>query len=91
MIPKFLKAGINCCELKYEGCKMYTFRTFAHSLRRRFIDEYLKKGDVEGYEAKMREVIWACQPCHSKLDANKSNVIYDEVRKVITERSKPVI
>lgn len=90
LLPKFLAAGINCCELKWSGCKLYAFRTFAHSLRRVDIDTYRAKGDIEQYEKKMREVIWACQPCHAKLDANKKEVTYEIVNETIAKRKQSV-
>ncbi len=79
---KFEEAGINSCEVRWEGCtgsyKLY--RTFAHSLRRRRITT----------KEQMEEVLWACQHCHSILDARKEYETYAIVRKIISERITPV-
>jgi hypothetical protein len=88
--PKFIKAGITFCELRWHGCEGRAHLTFAHSLRRNDIDKYRKDGDLEQYALKMREVIRACRSCHSKLDANKRPVTYEMVRDIINKRSRPI-
>lgn len=101
--PKFLEAGIlNKCELynvkefiqaieeqlgKKQNCTQFLFLTFAHSLRRRKIDKY----DGEEKARLFREVIRACQNCHSLLDSLDHDTTTHIVRNVEQNRIKPVV
>lgn len=78
--PKFTSAGINYCELSWEKCEWPKTKTFAHSLRHRFI----------ATKEQMEEVILTCQKCHAQLDANPLEVTYDIVREVINNRRNQV-
>lgn len=82
----FSDAGIQSCELRYDGCKGGAFKSFAHSLRRVKIATYEGREHAE----KMREVIWACTSCHKILDAMEPEVTYDIVRYIIKKREKPI-
>ncbi len=84
--PRFAKAGINSCEVMWEGCEGSSFLTFAHSLRRVVIDEYVGAEHLE----KMQEVIRACTPCHQQLDARKRHETYEIVKFIISQRETPV-
>jgi hypothetical protein len=98
--PKFAVAGlIDRCELNWEKCLANkdgfvpkTFQTFAHSLRRRKIDRYLRDNPSE-YERLMREVCRVCVKCHEQLD-NPKNFTHEEaceiIRNTIKNRKKPV-
>lgn len=83
---QFISIGITSCELKWEGCVGKMYPTFAHSLRRNDIGKYSGRE----HEEKMVEVIWACQPCHSKLDARKREDSYLIVTNVIKNRKKQI-
>lgn len=87
--PKFIEAGITCCELQWEHCKgcLPVFLTFAHSLRRRKID----KLDKEARAKALRRVIRACTACHMKLDSLEHAVTEKIVEQVIAERPTPII
>ena len=87
--PKFIEAGITCCELNWENCKgcLPVFLTFAHSLRRRKID----KLDKEERAKALRRVIRACVSCHGELDSLEHDVTEKIVEKVILERPTPII
>lgn len=89
--PKFAAAGLleiceigweNCCANKY-GFVPKQFQTFAHSLRRRKIDQY-KKYEHDKYEVLMREVIRACTQCHSELD-NPTNYSHQEAEQIVKD------
>lgn len=75
LYPKFRAVGLlDVCELGWENCLAnkygivsQTYQTFAHSLRRKKIDRYIKSNQDE-YERRMREVIRACTQCHHELD-----------------------
>lgn len=83
---KLIAIGITGCELKWQGCKGSAFPTLAHSLRRVEIGKYSGREQ----EKRMIEVIWACQHCHSKLDARKREDTYNIVCEVIKNRPKQI-
>lgn len=97
--PKFSAAGIlNICELwdtdhifRSPYCEKNRNLTFAHSLRRKYIDKYKKLGNLEEYERRMREVARLCQKCHAEVDANKGIVTEQVIVGIIEKRTKPVV
>jgi len=84
---KFALAGISSCEYKGYDCDNQNL-AFAHSLRRNDIKAYKKRGDIEGYNQKMREVAWLCQVCHAECDANKRHVTYAIINWIINHKRK---
>jgi hemerythrin-like domain-containing protein len=87
---RFAKAGIISCELQYDCCiRSYNFGhkwSFAHSLKR---DQIISaKFNAELREKQIREVIYACQPCHKIIEdkGNKFNEMYDIVLETINKR-----
>lgn len=67
---RFTKAGITSCELGYIDCTRsanFSFGwTFAHSLKRHEITA--AKVDPEQRAKELREVIYACIPCHFEIE-----------------------
>ena len=96
--PRFNAVGLlNICELwdtdhefRSPKCEKNRNLTFAHSLRRKYIDKY-KKNDLEEYERRMREVARLCTPCHAIVDANKGPVAEAAIVEIIKKRKKPVV
>lgn len=77
---KFDEAGLlYVCEVNYGKCDLLHL-TFAHSKRRRYIEN----------KEEMEEVVRACQKCHAILDAKKHPVTYEEVLTIINNRITPV-
>lgn len=99
--PKFTQAGlINTCELQWEKCLAnksgfvpQQYQNFAHSLRRRKIDNF-KKEYPEIYEKKIREVIRTCVKCHEMLD-DPTLHSHEEAEQIVIEviqnRRKPLV
>lgn len=67
---RFIKAGITVCELGYIDCisaKNFGFAwTFAHSLKRG--EMIAEKIDPSRRAKELREVIYACVPCHFVIE-----------------------
>lgn len=82
LVPLFERARITRCEVCGKGWPL----GFAHSLRRKDIDAYLAKGNLEGYEEKMRNVVKLCQPCHLTIDSNKRYVSEQLIENIIAKR-----
>lgn len=78
--PLFLEAGVTWCELSWEGCDWPKTKTFAHSMRRVYLET---KEDME-------DVILACQTCHGKLDAKEHEDTYNIVQAAKLKRQVPV-
>lgn len=97
--PKFSRVGLlDTCELwdtnhefRSKHCEKNRNLGFAHSLRRKYIDEYKKHGDIEEYERRMREVARLCQKCHAIVDANKPPVTEEIIIGIINNRKRPVV
>ena len=55
--PRFLAAGITCCELRYEGCWVDNALGFAHAKKRRNLRP-----------EEQQVVILACTVCHQVIE-----------------------
>lgn len=96
--PKFANVGLlDICELyntdsewRSPKCEKDRNLTFAHSLRRKYIDRY-KKYEHDEYERRMREVARLCTSCHAIVDANKPPVSEQIIIDIIKKRKKPVV
>lgn len=77
---EFMRLGVTACELRYEGCKINSFLGFAHSKRRRFIND----------EETLREVCLACQNCHQILDRMSHADTEAKVKEIIESRATRV-
>jgi hypothetical protein len=80
-------AGITRCEYQGYNCDNQNL-AFAHSLRRNDINTYKKRGDIDGYNEKMREVARLCGTCHAEVDANKRHVTYAIINWIINHKRK---
>lgn len=78
--PRFERAGITHCEVRYPGCTPSAFLTPAHGLKRRNCTT----------PALLREVVIACQSCHSFLEIMPEYRMQLRVREIIDARETPV-
>ncbi len=78
--PKFLRAGITRCELRYPGCCGDSFLGFAHAKKRRNL-----RPEEEAV------VILACTQCHQtiehKPEAEMERIVLDTIRR---RRAQPL-
>ena len=90
----FIGESITECELKLPGCMRTFGLAFAHSLKRRFISppkNILDNDAWEQYRKIWREVVLACQYCHSIIEAygeKKEPKMSTAVRDCIKRRGK---
>ena len=87
--PRFEKAGIICCELRYEGCARDNFLGFAHALKRRHLDShrFFSNNLIEvGDPRHMETTILACNFCHDRLERLLEEQMKLEVMKIIQKR-----
>lgn len=61
---EFLAAGITTCEFRFEGCTGEHALSFAHCVKRRFIQRDAEVGSPEH----IATVGLACLSCHDRLD-----------------------
>jgi len=73
--PRFEKAGITRCELNYSGCWRNNALSFAHAVKRRFLQTYAP----EGLPTSIYTVILACTPCHDILE----KMSHEEMKKAV--------
>ncbi len=78
--PRFERAQIVHCELKFEDCTDRLYLTPAHSLKRRNITT----------SEQLREVIIACAHCHSVIEMKKECDMAQIVRDTISKRIHPI-
>lgn len=76
----FENATIMECELKYENCTKDDFLTWAHSLKRRYIDRNSGRGD------QLLECILACQNCHQRIEFLPKEQMEQIVLEIIKNR-----
>ena len=70
---RFERAGITSCELRLDGCWRNNALSFAHSKKRRKIEE-----------GELTETCLLCVPCHQKIEFRKD--MTEIVRGVINQR-----
>lgn len=79
--PRFEAAGITRCERCGSGFCL----SFAHSVKRRFLQKDAELGAPEHIET----VILACQVCHDELDLKMSHTeMRETVMRTISQRRK---
>lgn len=83
---RFFAAGITECELKWGGCFITNFLTFAHRMKRRKMPSWKK--EPEAHKAELEVVILACQKCHEQLDRLPADEMLDITNEVINARKK---
>ena len=77
--PRFEKAGIICCELRYKGCARDNFLGFAHGVKRRYLSKFAEIGSVDHIET----VILSCNLCHDVIEgaSDMSSIVLEIIQK----------